>query len=219
MKSGKKGFGGMVMKTYIIAIAREFGSGGKEIGFKLSERLGIPCYEQYILKMASEATGIEEEYFNKTDEKLRGNYLIKFLQGEPSPYLVSPSDKDFISDVNLFNIQAKIISDLSETQSCIIVGKCADYVLRDKENVLSVFVTASLKSMVESVMKKMQVDEKEAERLVKRTNKYREDYYKYYTQRKEWKSPNYFDMVLNSEKLGRETCADIIESVARKRFF
>lgn len=207
------------MKTYIIAIAREFGSGGKEIGFKLSERLGIPCYEQYILKMASEATGIEEEYFNKTDEKLRGNYLIKFLQGEPSPYLVSPSDKDFISDVNLFNIQAKIISDLSETQSCIIVGKCADYVLRDKENVLSVFVTASLKSMVESVMKKMQVDEKEAERLVKRTNKYREDYYKYYTQRKEWKSPNYFDMVLNSEKLGRETCADIIESVARKRFF
>ncbi len=206
------------MEHYIIAIAREFGSGGKEIGYKLSERLGIPCYEQDILKMASEFSGIDEERFNETDEKLRGSYLIKYLQGDPSPYLVSPEDRDFVSDVNLFNIQAKIIRDLSETQSCIIVGKCADYILRDRENVLSVFVTAPLYYLVESVKAKMQVDEREAERLVKRTNRYREDYYKYYTKRKEWKDPNCFDMILNSAKLGRDICADIIESVARKRF-
>ncbi len=206
------------MKNYVIAIAREFGSGGKEIGYKLSERLGIPCYEQDILKMASEFSGIDEEKFNETDEKLRGSYLIKYLQGDPSPYLISPSDKEFVSDVNLFNIQAKIIKDLAKTQSCIIVGKCADYVLRGEDNVLSVFVTAPLYYLIESIKKKMQVDEKEAERLVKRTNRYREDYYKYYTKRKEWKDPNYFDMILNSARLGRDTCADIIESVARERF-
>lgn len=206
------------MKNYVIAIAREFGSGGKEIGYKLSERLGIPCYEQDILKMASEFSGIAEEKFNETDEKLRGSYLIKYLQGDPSPYLISPSDKEFVSDVNLFNIQAKIIKDLSKTQSCIIVGKCADYVLRGEDNVLSVFVTAPAYYLTKSIQKKMQVDEKEAERLVKRTNRYREDYYKYYTKRKEWKDPNYFDMILNSARLGRDTCADIIESVARERF-
>ncbi len=206
------------MNNYVIAIAREFGSGGKEIGYKLSEKLGIPCYEQDILKMASEFSGIEEERFNETDEKLRGSYLIKYLQGDPSPYLISPEDRDFVSDVNLFNIQAKIITDLSETQSCIIVGKCADYILRKKNNVLNVFVTAPLYYLIESIKEKMNVDEREAERLVKRTNRYREDYYKYYTSRKEWKDPNYFDMILNSARLGRDTCADIIEKVARERF-
>ncbi len=206
------------MKNYVITIAREFGSGGKEIGLKLSERLGIPCYERDIIRMASETSGINEALFQETDEKLKGSYLLKYLKGEPSSYVVSPKDKDFISDVNLFNIQAQIIENLAETQSCVIVGKCADYVLRKKDNVLSVFVTAPLYSLIESVTDKMQVDEREAERLVKRTNKYREDYHKYYTNRKDWKDPLYFDMVLNSAKLGRDTCVDIIADVAQKRF-
>ena len=97
------------MDNYVITIARGFGSGGKEIGTRLAKELGIPCYERQLLDMASEYSGINKRLFAEVDEKLRGSYAMKHLMKIPYTYVVEPSDKDFTSDINLFNIQSEII--------------------------------------------------------------------------------------------------------------
>lgn len=198
------------MNTYVITIARGFGSGGKAIGQALGKRLGIPCFEEEILRMASEESGVNEALFNEVDEKLRGSFLLNHLKSEPKHRLAHPSDKDFTSDNNLFNLQAKIITELAKTQSCIIVGKCADYVLGDAPNVVKIYIEAPRKECLESIMEKRQVSKKEAERLIVRTDKYRADYYKYYTGGGYWTNPTNYDMTLNSARVGREKCVDVI---------
>ena len=131
------------MDNYIITIARSFGSGGKEIASLLSEKLGIPWYERQILTMASQASGIDESEFVEVDERLHGSYLIKSLTKLPTANVLRPESRDFVSDLNLYNIQAEIIKELSHTQSCIIVGKCADYILK-KNQMYSAFLSTHI---------------------------------------------------------------------------
>ena len=119
------------MGNYVIAIARGFGSGGKAIGVRLAEELGIPCYERQLIDMASEYSGINKQLFAEVDEKLRGSYAMKRLMKIPYTYVVEPSDKEFTSDINLFNIQSEIIRELAKTESCVVLCKCADYIFRD----------------------------------------------------------------------------------------
>lgn len=131
------------MNNYIITIARGFGSGGKEIGSKLAKRLGIPCYEDQILKMASDFSGINESLFQEVNEKLKhGSYVRGYLKKVPFTSIAQPNTKEFISDENLFNIQSEIIKKLAMSQSCVIIGKCADYVLKNYPNVISVYIEA-----------------------------------------------------------------------------
>ena len=113
-------------KRFVITIARGFGSGGKEIGMNLSKELGIPCYDRQILTMASDQSGIDESIFVETNEKLRGKYIANFLRKVPVTGVLEPWEREFTSDVNVFNIQADIIRSLANTESCIIIGKCAD---------------------------------------------------------------------------------------------
>ncbi|MCR5108383.1 MAG: cytidylate kinase-like family protein [Lachnospiraceae bacterium] len=200
----------MTGKNYIITIARGFGSGGKEIAQKLSEKLGIPWYERQILKMASEQSGIAEALFHESDEKIKGKKLAKLIGQIPNPYVVQATSNKFTSEVNLFNIQAEIIRTLAKTESCIIVGKCANMILKDYDNVLSVYIEAPRAACVQSVMNKMGVTEKEAHRLISRTDKYRADYYKFYTGGHYWTDPVAYDVTLNSDRMGRDKCVDVI---------
>ena len=147
------------MDNYIITIARSFGSGGKEIASLLSEKLGIPWYERQILTMASQASGIDESEFVEVDERLHGSYLIKSLTKLPTANVLRPESRDFVSDLNLYNIQAEIIKELSHTQSCIIVGKCADYILKEKSNVFSVFVDAYYDDCVSKIRSRIYVSD------------------------------------------------------------
>lgn len=199
------------MKNYVITIARGFGSHGKEIAVKLSEQLGIPCYDNQILSMASQQSGINESLFMDVNEKLRGSYIRKLLSPTPLTYAVEASDKNFISDVNLFNIQAEIIRELARSESCIILGKAANDVLADMPNVVSVYVNASKEFCISSIMKKMYVSEKEAAKLVHRTNKYRSDYFKFYSGGKDWESPLNYDLCINTEKTGTELAVKTIK--------
>lgn len=199
------------MSNYVITIARGFGSGGKAIGKALSEKLGIPCYDSQILNMASDYSGISKAIFNQADEKLSGHRLIKKLLAVPNTdHIVGPMDKSFTSDMNLYNIQAQIIRELAKTQSCIIIGKCANHVLRKYKNVLSVYVEAPRKDCIDSVVNLMGVSEDEANKMIYRTDKYRSDYYKYYTGGENWRDPMLYDITLNSAKLGREACVQFI---------
>lgn len=206
------------MGNYAITIARGFGSGGKEIGTKLAQRLGIPCYEHQILKLASEESGLNEALFGRVDEKLSGSHLSKMLQKIPFTSVVSPQDKRFESDINLFNIQAEIIRKLAATTSFIVLGKCADHVLKDCDNVVSFYVEAPRSACVKSIMNKMGVSEAQAHKLISKTDKYRADYYKYYTGGNYWTNPVNYDMTLNSDRIGRNECVDLIEHYVRTKF-
>lgn len=208
------------MKNYVITIARGFGSGGKDIGNRLSKELGIPCYERQILEMASEQSGLSQELFKNVDEKLPTGFLRKRLQGFPSTnYIVSPTEKHFVSDVNLYNIQARIIRDLANTESCIIIGKCADVVLRNFGNVISVYIEAPRDACVQSIMEKMSVTEQEANRMIYHTDKYRADYYKYYSGGGCWTNPTNYDLTLNSARVGRQQCVELIKDYLKIKGF
>ena len=199
------------MENYVIAIGRGFGSGGKAIGVRLAEELGIPCYDSQLLDMASEYSGINKQLFAEVDEKLRGSYAMKHLMKIPYTYVVEPRDKEFTSDINLFNIQSEIIRELAKTESFVVIGKCADYILRGRPNVVSVYVGAPEKDCIATVMDRMQVTQSRAKELVHKTDKYRADYYKYYTRGKSWKDPLNYDLMLNSSKVGWDYCVKLIK--------
>lgn len=195
------------MDNFVITIARGFGSGGKQIGLALSKQLGIPCYESQILSMASNYSGINKDLFFQVDEKLRGYHLIKrLMKSANKDDIVEPTDKSFISDVNLYNIQAKIIKELAKQQSCIIIGKCANHLLRDYENTVSVYIEAPRAFCVKNVIERLGVTEEEAHRMIYQTDRYRADYYKYYTGGETWTNPVLYDMTLNSDRMGMDKC-------------
>ena len=123
-----------------------------------------------------------------------------------------------MSDINLFNIQAKIIEELSHTQSCIIVGKCADYILREKPNVLSVFVEAYTQDCINLIRSRVYVSEERARDMKKRTDKYRTAYYKYYTRGQNRRDSLNYDMFMNTSRISEEKCADIIADAAKIKF-
>lgn len=207
------------MDNYVITIARGFGSGGKEIGNKLAKRLGIPCYESQILKMASDESGLNEALFNQADEKLNTYSAIKnYLKRIPFNEVVEPSAKEFTSDENLFNIQSQIIRHLARSESCIIIGKCADYVLKEFSNVISVYIEAPREACLNSIMDKMGVTEEKAHKLIEKTDKYRADYYHYYTRGGNWTNPINYDLTLNSDRMGREKCVDLLEKYVNIKF-
>lgn len=206
------------MQNYVITIGRGFGSGGKDIGTKLGKKLGIPCYERQILTMASDQSGIDESVFVETDEKLRGKYIANWLRKMPVTGVVEPMSEDFVSDVNVFNIQADLIRSLAGTESCIIIGKCADDILRNYSNVISIYIEAPRSACVKSITEKLHVSEKRANQLITQTDKYRAKYYRYYTGGKEWSNPTNYDLVLNSDRIGREKCVELIVNYIKLKF-
>ena len=201
----------------VITMARQYGSGGKTIGAMLAKELGINCYSREILRMASEESGINERLFGMSDEKMKGAGWFKILSRPYDGELLPPEDKDFVSEENIFNYQAKIIRDLAKEESCVIIGRCADYVLKDYPNVLSVFIHAPKEYCLEGAAKKHSMSPKELERFINKTDKHRAEYYKYHTGR-EWTDARNYDLCLDSSKLGYERCVDEIISYMKVRF-
>ena len=123
------------MKKTVITIARSYGSGGRTLGKLLAEELGINCYDREILRMASDDSGINEALFGQTDEKLKKSPLFRIARKNPyKGGVIPPESADFVSDDNLFNYQAKIIRELAGKESCVIIGRCSNYILKDYPN-------------------------------------------------------------------------------------
>lgn len=203
------------MNNYVITIARGFGSGGKAIGKRLARELGIPCYEQEILKMASEYSGLNEALFKKSDEKLNGSFLYNLVMR--THYQETRAPRNFVSDDELYEIQKELIKKLAQKESCIIIGKCANHILKGRGNVVSVYIEASREHCLKRIMEKYQLEEKEAHKLIDQTEKYRYDYYKYYTGGDDWRNPVSYDMILNSGNLSEQVCSEIIKGVVREK--
>lgn len=207
----------MDKKNIVITIARQYGSGGKTIGEMLAKKLNIPYYDKDLMKLASEESGINEALFVNADEKVKNSLLYRIARNVYQGELIPPESDDFTSKDNLFNYQAKIIRGLAEEHSCVIIGRCADFVLQEYDNVLSVFIHAPKDFCMEQAAKKHSMSQKELEKLIAKTDKNRADYYKYHTGR-EWTDARNYDLCLDSSKLGFERCVDEITAYIKVRF-
>ncbi len=205
------------MENVVITIARQYGSGGRTVGEMLAKRLGIHYYDKELMKLASDDSGISEALFANADEKLKSTRLFHIAKNAYNGELIPPESDDFTSTDNLFNYQAKIIRQLAEEESCVIMGRCADYVLKEYDNVLSVFIHAPRDFCLEQAAKKHDMAEKELERLIQKTDKHRAEYYKYHTGRV-WTDARNYDLCLDSSKLGFERCVEEIVAYMKVRF-
>lgn len=207
------------MKNIVITVARGFGSGGKKIASQVAKDLGIHCYENRILTLASQMSGVEEDVFSEVNEKIRGkSFMQSLLNGLPRRKVPTPENREFVSDEHLFEIQKKIIEDLADTESCVIVGKCADWILKDRPNVISIYIEAPRPYCRKRIMERMQVDAATADRSISQTDKYRAAYYEYYTGGNYWTNPVNYDLTLNSERVGIENCVKTIEEYIRIKY-
>lgn len=198
------------MDNIVITINRQYGSGGKKIGRLLSEKLNIPYFNRDIITIASENSGIDEAMFGKIDEKLV-NFNIFKTKKVYTGDLKDPSSNDFTSDENLFNYQAKVIKDIAESRSGIIIGRCANFILKDYPNVVSVFVHADNDFLRSRALERVSMPDKDIDKFIEKTNKYRAEYYKYHTGQS-WYDLRGYDLVLDSGKIGYEKCVDAIIS-------
>ena len=185
------------MRNIVITISRQYGSGGKTIGAMLAKELGINCYSREILRMASEDSGINEKLFGMSDEKVRKAGWFKLLSRPYEGGLIPPEDREFTSDDNLFNYQAKVI--------------------KDYPNVVSVFVHADRKFCLDRSMERHSMTEKEMQKYIEKTDQYRGDFYRYHTGH-EWVDARNYDLCLNSGKLGFEKCVEEIKAYIKVRF-
>lgn len=200
------------MNNYVITLARGFGSGGKYVASELAKRLGIHCYENRILTLASQLSGLDERVFVDIDERLRPTKAAELMARLPRMRRFIPQNERFVSDDKLFAYQKEIILNLAQNESCVIVEKCADSILRDFSHVMSVYIEAPKSYCARRIMEEMNVNEETANRSIRETNKYRADYYKHYTHGRDWTDSVNYDLTLNTERLGIDHCVDIIQN-------
>ena len=194
------------MDKFVITVARETGSGGHNITRKLSEALGVPYYDRDLLRKASEVSGIHERLFGAADERIGLKEMLSAAEKVYTGEVLPPDSDDFTSTRNLFSFQAKIIKELAETESCIILGRCANYLLADRKDVLRVFIHAPLEAREERVASySLAWSPREVTKYIRLEDKRRASYYRYYTG-EEWRDAAGYDLSLNSGELGEEGC-------------
>lgn len=210
----------MSAENYTITIARGFGSGGKEIAATVAKDLGIHCYENRILTLASQLSGIDRQLFEEVNEKLHQKHsgITSLLRGLPRRTVATPEKKKFVSDDQLYEYEKQIIEELANTESCVIVGKAADWVLKDRERVLSIYIEAPRSFCRPRIMKQMGVTAETADISISETDKYRAEYYEYYTGGNYWTNPVNYDLTLNTARLGIDGCVDIIKHALFTKF-
>ncbi len=194
------------MSNKIITIGREFGSGGREIGLKLALALGIECYDSRLIEMASEDGKVDIERLREVEEKKANSLLYSVY----SDYTTIPNGYGLPMNDVLFNLQSKVIMELAKKESCIIIGRCADYVLKDMNDVLNVFIYADNSFKNKRIMDKYDVSEREAASMMKKQDKQRSYYYNFYTDNR-WGRKESYDLTLNSSRLGIDKCVSILK--------
>lgn len=192
----------------VITIGREFGSGGHEVGSKLAEKLGIKCYDKELLEMASKQSGLCEELFASQDEKPTNSFLYSLVMdtyslGYTSSYVDMPINH------KVFLAQFDTIKKLAERESCVIVGRCADYALEDNPFAISVWIKASLENRIERIKKLYDISDSKAADLIQKTDKRRASYYNYYSSKK-WGEAKSYDLCIDSGEVGVDGAIELI---------
>lgn len=198
------------MSNKIYTIGREFGSGGKAIGEKLAERLGIKLYDKELLQQAAKESGFCEEIFENHDEKPTNSFLYSLVMDtySVSGYSAAPF-LDMPLNHKVFLAQFETIKKIAETESCVIVGRCADYALADNPDCINIFIHADMDIRVRNICKSLNITENKARDIINKTDKQRASYYNYYTSKK-WGDSKSYNLSLDAGKLGIDNCVEMI---------
>ena len=203
-------------KHYCICIGRKFCSGGRNIASMVAERLNVKVYDRDLLKMASQNTGFSEQFFEEADEEktrkgLRSLFMSRFNSSNGFA-------NNYLSNESLFNMQSDAIRKIHESEDCVFIGRCADYVLRESDRLLNVFIAADMDDRVDRVCRHAEegMTHSKALSLIEDVDRKRSSYYNYFTGRT-WGDPAFYDICLNSTAFGYDKCADMIVSLAKER--
>ena len=197
------------MKNYLVTIARQYGSGGREVGHCLSELTGFRFYDKDLIILAAQKSGLSTETLSGVDEKAANSLLYTLTMGS-SMYNHGIERVNLPINDKLFVVQSEIIKELAaEEEGAIIVGRCADYVLAGRENLVRVFISADFDARVETVCKRHDLTAAQAKDLIVKTDKRRANYYSYYTGEK-WGKADKYDLVVSTDRIGVDGAAKMI---------
>lgn len=193
----------------VITISRQYGSAGHEIGKKLAEKLNIPFYDKEIIALAAKKSGYNIDLLSKADEKPASSLLYSLVMGSYTMGSRSSGTLDLPLNDKLFLIQSGIIEDFAKQGPCVIIGRCANYILQDKLNCTNVFIHSSAENRVKRIMEIYNLSEDDAKHQIKTIDKQRASYYSYYSSLK-WDRANNYDLCLDGLKIGIDNAVDII---------
>lgn len=198
----------------VITIARQFGSGGHEIGERVAKELNIPFYDKSLIALAAKKSGFSEEVFADVDEKATNSLLYSMVMGNYSyGGRVSGINEMPIND-KLFIIQSDIIKAAAADGPCVIIGRCADYILKDKDYTLNVFIHADKQSRIDRIVKKNLSEAKKAPDFITKKDKQRANYYNFYSNNK-WDDLSNYDLTIDSSKFGVDGAVEMIMNAAK----
>lgn len=198
------------MANQVFTIGREFGSMGHLIGQKLSERLGIKYYDKELLQQAAKDSGFCEEILENHDEKPSKSFLYSLVMDTYSAgNYAAASFLDMPLNHKVFLAQFDAIKKIAENESCVIVGRCADYALANHPNVINIFIRADLEDRIKIISKRMDITENKAKDLIQKNDKQRASYYNYYTSKK-WGDSSSYDLIINTSKISVDHAVDLI---------
>lgn len=194
--------------NFIITIARQYGCGGRTVGRKLAEKLGIDYYDNDLIKLAAKQNGVDVSFYKEFDEKAGNRFssMFPFTSAAASYYM--PIYNDLMVNDKVYYTQAGIIKDASEKPG-VFVGRCADYILKDKSNLVKIFLHADSKTRIERVTQKYGVEEKNMEKFIQKADKRRAQYYYTYTDQT-WGDVKLYDITLDTSKLSLDEVVEII---------
>ena len=204
------------MNQYVITIGRQFGSGGRSIAEKLAKKLDIKFYDKELISIAAKESGISPEVFEGVDEKATNSLLYSLSMGMYSFGSGFPAMGDLPVNDKLYLLQHKIIKEIAEKENCVIVGRCADYVLRDNPKRVSIFIYADMEFRKEQSIKKHGIDPAHAEHIINKTDKNMANYYSFYSGQK-WGQAENFDLCIDSSKLDEDKIVELIAEYIKMR--
>ena len=204
-------------EKFVINIGRQLGSGGREIGEKLATRLGISFYDKELINLVSEESGLCREFFEKADERAAQG-IVGGLFGARFPFIGDGAipTMNCLSNDALFKVQSDVIRKLAEEKSCLFVGRCADYILRDHPRCANVFISASREERIARLCRIHSISKNEAEDMMNRADKKRSEYYNYYSY-KTWGAAATYHLCIDSSALGIERTIDFIEAFVKQK--
>lgn len=204
------------MEKAIITIGRQLGSRGREIGRKLAEKLDIKFYDKELIVEAAKHSGLSEKMFENIDEKPTNSFLYSLVMSmQPGSGLYNHYN-NFLNSDNIFKIQSDVIRNIADRGPCVIVGRCADYVLADCENLIKVFIHADVETRTKRIMLRDNIPEKDARNLVLKADKRRGNYYNFYTNAA-WGDVKNYDISIDTGKLDPDSCVELLADYVKLR--
>ena len=200
------------MKKKIVTISRQYGSGGRYNGENLAKAMGVPCYDEKLIDMVAKESGFAQSFVAEKGERMTGSLLFNIASSLSFANNVFSTNNGVTLQDEIYFTQNRIIKELADKGPCVIVGRCADYILREREDCLNVFIFADNESKIERAEKYFNITREEAPAVLKKKDKARANHYKYYTDQ-EWGMASNYDLCLNSGLIGIEGCVKAIQQV------